>query len=252
MAESRHRPTQGVVDHFEARAERYNLSSRWVSDAAMGAQVAEWLELQPAHRQLDVACGTGLWARNFHGRVGELVGLDLTPGMFEQAREHVDTLVQGSAEDMPFPDDSFDRVTERQGIQFMDAARAVEEMVRVAKPGGRVCLAQLCAYGQQDAAEYFEILALRNPARRNFFVREDLETLLRQAGCRDVVVHPWISDEDVGRWADNGAIADERQAAIARCYAEASPAFQDLHAVRTEAGQILDRMLFGVAIGVKG
>lgn len=242
---------QGVLEHFTARAERYNQSSSWVNDKNMGAAVAGWLDLEAEHRLLDVACGTGLWARSFAGQVAECVGVDMTPGMYEQAGEHLDRIVRGSAEDLPFDDDSFDRVTERQGVQFMDAPVAVAEMVRVVKPGGRVCLTQLCAYGEQDKDEYFSILALRNPARRNFFLREDLVSLLQDAGCKQVELHSYISEEDVTRWADNGAIGDERQHAIQRCYTEASDAFCRLHAVTRDEGRIVDRMLFGVAIGIK-
>ena len=57
----------------------------------------------PQHRMLDVACGTGLVSRHFKGRVQELVGLDLTQAMFDQARPHVDTLVAGDATALPFP-----------------------------------------------------------------------------------------------------------------------------------------------------
>jgi len=242
---------QDVLEHFTARAERYDRSSSWVSDVNMGAAVAGWLDLEPSHRLLDVACGTGLWARNFSGQVAECIGVDMTPGMYEQAGEHLDRIVQGSAEELPFEDNSFDRVTERQGVQFMDDPAAVAEMVRVVKPGGRVCLTQLCAYGELDKDEYFSILALRNPARRNFFLREDLVSLLRGAGCREVDLHEYISEEDVARWADNGAINDENQRAIQRCYAEASDAFCRVHAVARQGGKVVDRMLFVVAIGTK-
>ena len=46
----------------------------------------------------------------------------------------------------------------RQGIQFMDDRAAVAEMVRVARPGRRICLIHLVAYGREDRDEYFEIL----------------------------------------------------------------------------------------------
>lgn len=242
---------QGIVEHFEARAERYNRSSHWVSDESMGRRVAELLALEPGCRLLDVACGTGLWARNFKDAVGELIGLDLTPGMYAQAGGNVDRLVVGSAEAMPFEDGTFDRVIERQGIQFMDAVRAVGEMVRVCRPGGLVCLAQLCAYGDVDRDEYFRILELRNPARRNFFVRQDLRRLLLNAGCREAVVHDWISVEDVEAWADNGAIGADNQQGIQAVYAGASEGFSRLHAVTSEASRIHDHMLFGIAVGVK-
>jgi SAM-dependent methyltransferase len=171
--------------------------------------------------------------------------------MYRLAREKLDALVDAHGEDLPFRSDVFDITTVRQGIQFMDAAKAVREMARVTRPGGRLCLVQLCAYGSEDREEYFEILRLRNPARRNFFLRTDLQSLLLEAGCSSVVVHDYISTEDVEAWADHGAIEEERREAIRQRYRDASHTFKALHGIEVSAGRVLDRMLFGIAVGVK-
>lgn len=240
-----------VTDHFTARAGHYDRSSRWCTDPALAAATVAAVAPEAHHRMLDVACGTGLVAKHFKGKVAELVGLDLTPAMFDQARPHVDRLVAGDATALPFEDASFDRISCRQGIQFMDDARAVGEMFRVLKPGGRVVLVHLCAYGDADRDEYFEVLRLRNPARRNFYTRESLAALLTDAGFASVEVRDYVSDEDVEAWADNKAIARADVDAIAGVYQEGSPEFLALHGVRMEDGRILDKMLFGIAVGVK-
>jgi len=241
-----------VTEHFTARAGHYDKSSRWCTDLALAEATLEAVAPEAHHRMLDVACGTGLVSRHFKGHVKELVGLDLTPAMFDQARPHVDALVAGDATALPFEDASFDRIVCRQGIQFMDDQRAVSEMFRVLKPGGRAVLVHLCAYGETDKAEYFEVLRLRNPARRNFYLREDLLGLLLRAGFPSVQMHDYVSDEDVEAWADNQAIGRSDVDAIARVYQQGSPAFLALHGVRMEDGRILDKMLFGIAVGVKG
>jgi len=239
-----------VVEHFTARTARYDNSSKWCTDAAMLDLVFSRLSPSPEATILDVACGTGLVSRKFKGAVRHLVGVDLTESMFTRGKPYTDSLVHGSAECLPFCDGVFDLALERQGIQFMDAVAAVREMARVTKPEGRVCLIQLCAYGDEDQEEYFEILRLRNPARKNFFHREDLKDLLTEAGCVKVEVMDYITEEDVERWADNGAIKDERRDGIREIYRKASPGFNRYHAVRREDnGTIVDRMLFGIAIG---
>lgn len=240
-----------VLDHFTRRAGFYDRSSRWCTDPVLGAATVAAVAPQADSRLLDVACGTGLVSALFTGKVAEVVGLDRTPAMFDQARPHVNRLVEGDATALPFPDASFDRIVCRQGIQFMDDAKAVQEMVRVCKPGGRIVLVHLCAYGPEDQEEYFEILRLRNPARRNFYRREDLTRLLTDAGCSTVEVRDYISDEDVEAWADNQAVQSEAVQAIRRVYEQATPAFLSLHGVRQEDGRILDRMLFGIAIGIR-
>jgi len=241
-----------VTRHFTDRAERYNKSSHWCTDPVLAERVLELAAPKDTDQVLDVACGTGLVSRLFKGRTAKVTGLDLTRAMYEQARPHLDELVAGSAEAMPFEDATFDLVVCRQGIQFMNDAAAVSEMARVTRPGGRVVLIHLCAYGESDREEYFEILKQRNPARRNFYLREDLAQLIANAGYRDVQVHDHISPEDVDIWSDNGAIPEDNREAIRQVYRNASPAFQELHANSvTDSGRIIDNMLFGIGVGVR-
>ena len=239
-----------VVSHFTARAYKYDDSSKWCTDDGMLKTIVQSLAPAANASVLDIACGTGLISRQFHGKVKQLVGVDITEAMFHKAKDLTDALVKASAERLPFRDDAFDLALERQGIQFMEAAGAVREMARVTKPHGKLCLIQLCAYGPEDQEEYFEILRLRNPARRNFFMKDDLARLLLEAGCVDVGVRDFISEEDVDRWADNGAIADERRRKIHDIYRNASPGFNQYHAVKiADDGRIVDKMLFGIATG---
>lgn len=239
-----------VIEHFTKRTDRYDDSSKWCTDMTMLGKIHEHLAPHPEAIMLDVACGTGLVSKQFKGKVRKLIGVDLTEAMFTKGKVHTDGLVHTSAECLPFRDNSFDLAIERQGIQFMDAAAAVGEMVRTTKAGGKVCLVQLCAYGDEDHEEYFEILRLRNPARKNFFVRGDLKTLLLDAGCVDVDVIDYITEEDVDRWSDNGAIKDERRQGIRDIYRNATPGFNKYHAVRLlDNGLIVDKMLFGIAVG---
>ena len=107
--------------------------------------------LGPGECLLDVACGTGIVARNAVRKVGDagrVVGLDLNPRMLEVAQA-VEPSVQwkeGSAIDLPFPDQSFDVVTCQQGLQFFpDRLKAVSEMRRVLVPGGRLAVSVWCS-----------------------------------------------------------------------------------------------------------
>ncbi|MDG1481327.1 MAG: methyltransferase domain-containing protein [Myxococcota bacterium] len=241
-----------VEAHFTARAERYDRSSHWCTDPVLADRVLSLLTPQSTDTVVDVACGTGLVSAWFKGRVGELVGVDITEAMFEQARPRTDRLVVAPGEHLPFEDDTFEVAICRQGTQFMDDAAAIAEMARVIKPGGRVCVINLCAYGEEDAEEYFEILRWRNPVRRNFYRREDLQRLFESAGLTQVAVHDHISVEDVDAWSDNGAIPEARRESIRQVYRNASPAFARLHAVKTDDDtRFIDNMLFGIAIGVK-
>lgn len=242
---------EDVVGHFVARAPAYNRSSAWCTDDELGALTVDAAQPVPTDRVLDVACGTGLVSRLFKGVAAHVTGLDITREMANQALPHLDKLIMGRAESMPFETESFDVTVSRQGIQFMVLPEAVQEMVRVIRPGGRVVLVNLCAYGAVDRDEYFEILRLRNPARRNFFVPEDLDRLLRDAGCNSVTLRRYVSAEDVDVWSDHRAIDDAARSAIRAIYQSASPEFAELHAVQEEKGRLVDHMLFVIAVGHK-
>lgn len=85
--------------------------------------VLDAAEVEPGHRVLDVACGTGVLARAALSRVGPtgaVVGLDPAPGMLAVAGRIAPSVdwQLGTAEALPFPDASFDRVVSQFGLMF--------------------------------------------------------------------------------------------------------------------------------------
>lgn len=103
--------------------------------------------VESGHRVLDVACGTGVLAREAAGRAGSagsVVGIDPEPGMLAVARELAPEVEwrEAVAEALPFEDRSFDAVVSQFGLMFFsDRSRALREMIRVLKPGGRLAVA---------------------------------------------------------------------------------------------------------------
>ncbi len=127
-----------VIDDLQFRAVRRGL--------ALAA-------LPTGARFLDVGCGTGRWLRRY-GELGfSAMGVDATIGMLQMARAH-DTrapLTTGLAQSLPFCDAAFDclsDITVVQHIPYEFQSRALQEMVRVIKPGGRMILMEvICGKG---------------------------------------------------------------------------------------------------------
>jgi len=97
---------------------------------------------------LDVGVGTGLVARQAAAIVGDpacVTGLDPSPGMLHNA--HVPAgvrLVEGYAENIPYPDASFDFVSMGYALRHIaDLSVAFCEFFRVLRPGGRLCILEV-------------------------------------------------------------------------------------------------------------
>ena len=128
--------------------------------------VIEWLDLMPGKRVLDLACGPGTLSYRLARAVapdGEVVGIDLAPGMIELAQRDAPLELPlrfelMDLEALRFPDASFDAAACGHGFQFVpDLARALCEAHRVLKPGSRMAASVPIDPGQvNDAQVIFE------------------------------------------------------------------------------------------------
>jgi len=148
---------------------RLNAGERFKKQSAeMGSAVTEAIveaaQIVPGLRALDIACGSGepsISIATLLKGTGQVVGVDMAAAPLEVARERarkrgLDNVefVQADVHALPFADESFDRVTSRLGVMFFsDVAKALAEMHRVLKPGGRVALLTWGAMEQP----YFEL-----------------------------------------------------------------------------------------------
>lgn len=117
------------------------LFRQWAEPVLASASV------QTGFSVLDVACGTGVLAREALGRVGSsgsVTGLDVAPGMLAVARQLAPDVrwIEGDACELPFDDDEFDVVMCQFGLMFFaNPVEAIREMLRCAKPTGNVTVA---------------------------------------------------------------------------------------------------------------
>jgi SAM-dependent methyltransferase len=142
----------GAPDTFRQRARATWASGDWDSCARLitpvGAVVLDRIDVRPGLDLLDVGTGTGGNVAIPAARRGaRVVGLDIAPELFEHARRRaaeagVDVeWVEGDAQELPFADESFDRVVSTFGAMFApDHERAAGELVRVCRTGGRVTM----------------------------------------------------------------------------------------------------------------
>ena len=101
-------------------------------------------------RVLDIGCGDGVLATALARCGGQVTGIDSDRRMLEAAQLRASRdclsirLEHGQADALPFPDGTFDRVIAVTVLCFVpDASRAINEMVRVLKPDGRLVIGEL-------------------------------------------------------------------------------------------------------------
>jgi ubiquinone/menaquinone biosynthesis C-methylase UbiE len=143
---------------------------------------------------LDVACGTGTNFR-YLPETAELVGIDISPEMLANAEATLATLGRDGtlremdAQDLAFPEDSFDGVISALSTcTFPDPVAALQEMERVCKPGGTI---RLVEHGRSDVgllARYQEWRADAHYAKTGCRWTQDPRDVVERAGLsvRDV------------------------------------------------------------------
>jgi ubiquinone/menaquinone biosynthesis C-methylase UbiE len=156
----------------------------------------EWLDeavvlVQPriGDRVLDVATGTGNTALALAPHVAHATGLDLTEEMLAQARKvaarrgvaNVDWVL-GDAEELPFPDASFEIWISRVAAHhFHHLDRALAEAFRVLKPGGKAVV--IDSSGPREARDHLhEVELLRDPSHVRMLTVDEWIDRLEEAG----------------------------------------------------------------------
>ena len=126
------------------------------------------LNIQRGDRVLDVACGTGNLTIPAARTGAHVTGIDIAPNLLEQAQDwaHAEGLSirfeEGNAEQLPYPDASFDMVVTMFGAMFASRPDAVAaELVRVTQPGGRIAMANWTPDG--FIGQMFKIVAKHVP-----------------------------------------------------------------------------------------
>jgi ubiquinone/menaquinone biosynthesis C-methylase UbiE len=165
-----------VADQFTRQASAFAAAPALHNQAALDLLVEAARPLD-ADASLDVACGPGSVVVAFAARVRQAAGLDATEAMLEEARGPAARVGvgnvawhRGDAYALPFADGAFDIVSCRLAFHHLqEPARAFAEMVRVARPGGRIVLCDAFASDHPAKAAAFNAMErFRDPSTVEF------------------------------------------------------------------------------------
>jgi ubiquinone/menaquinone biosynthesis C-methylase UbiE len=142
---------------------------------------------------LDVACGPGLVACAFAPHAKAVTGIDITPGMIEQARglqgekqlENLTWQVENVLP-LPFPEASFSLVLTRYSLHhFLHPAAVLAEMVRVCRTGGRVMVADV-VLPPEKAGAYNRMERRRDPSHTRALTYPEMAEIVGASGLTTI------------------------------------------------------------------
>jgi SAM-dependent methyltransferase len=197
------------------------VNAHWTMPLALGPMypvMGDAAQLQPEDDLLEVACGSGVFLAQQAGHVRHVAGVDLSRIQIDLARRRLASriaagtaeIVLGDAEALPWPDGSFSAVVCMEAFMaFPDPDRALVEMVRVLRPGGRALL----HIGDQVPPG---TTTHRDPGGMWVWSEQDVRHLVERAGFTDVTL--WYAnasgDSRFARWVNR--LAGSEQARLVR------------------------------------
>jgi ubiquinone/menaquinone biosynthesis C-methylase UbiE len=207
---------------------RLELRAAAESEIATREEYVGLLGVAPGERVLDVGCGSGAVTRTLARRVapgGRAVGMDTSAALLAVAREHANEAGLGATIEfkvgdcraLPFPDASFDAAVAATTLSHVpDPARALAEMVRVTRPGGRVGVfdvdGDLTLFAHPDRELTRKIVAaFSDQGWVNGWLMRELPARCAALGIENVRIRAFMPLESGGYYANRA----ERSAEVA-------------------------------------
>ncbi|MCA9870434.1 MAG: methyltransferase domain-containing protein [Caldilineae bacterium] len=203
---------------FAARADLY-VTSAAHTDPQVLSRLVEIAQPQPGWRVLDVATGTGHTAFAFAPYVESVVAIDLTPEMLVRAqglaedmgvvnvRFKLDDIHELPFDDETFDDEVYDLVTCRRAAHhFSDIQEAIDEMVRMLKPGGMLLIDDRSVPEDKFVDSVMNRLDwLHDESHVRQYRPSEWQQMLEAAGCSIVVSEQYIKHRPLSSLTDHVA-----------------------------------------------
>jgi SAM-dependent methyltransferase len=187
-----------VQIEYDRLAPRYDRRWSFYVNATV-RETIDRLNLNPNERILDLGCGTGTLIERLLELTPEIeiVGLDSSTEMLNVARQKLPESVElqvGSADSIPYPDESFDRVISTSAFHyFRNPDRSIREAKRVLKPNGRLVITDWC--DDYLTCRFLDVfLRLFDRAHFRTYGVSECQKMLQDEGLTDVSIEKYKID----------------------------------------------------------
>lgn len=206
-----------VQEQFNRCAHHYLSNSPMANRDLLGL-IVQLAAPAPSAHVLDVCCGAGFLLCEFAPCVEKGVGVDLSEAMLTEASRSAQGLANVSfdwadAESLPFADESFDIVTCKLALHyFPKPQRAIGEMRRVAKRGGRVVLIDRISSDDNRKQEFQNrIEKLRTPSKVKIYSQSEIAQIIEAGGLMINRVQSYEQHQAAEEWLQTTGAAPENQ-----------------------------------------
>lgn len=240
-----------VKGSFGPNAHAYTVSAGHANQTEL-EKLVERTAPRPTDTLLDIGTGAGHTAIAFAPAVRRVIAYDLTPQMLEEVERNaaargvtnIETR-QGAAENLPYPDASFEIVSCRLTTHhFANLPQALTEMARVLKPGGKLVIMDTTVPDDAELDRQInEIEILRDPSHVRNYPQSEWRSLVDKVGLQLTFVEAGYYDEgdrmDFEGWTRRIGTSPQNVARLEPLFREASPALVDaLKIDLSKAGKI--------------
>jgi ubiquinone/menaquinone biosynthesis C-methylase UbiE len=203
-----------ILDRFTETAEVFAKTVR-TTRVEEGQRLAEYATTGFPNAEkllaIDVACGPGTFTRPLAARVGKAIGVDLTPAMVEKARAEAARdgianieFVGGDIYALPFEDNFAGIVSCGYAFHHMtEPQRALAEMARVVRPGGRLALTDIIVPEGCDGDFQNDVERVRDPSHTSTQSFANFHAMIAALGLRAVSQHIHDNWHDFDVWMRN-------------------------------------------------
>ncbi len=238
--------------YWRDRAERYS-GFQWANDTGYLHAFIRACEFQPGDWVLDVGCGPGIVSHAIYPIVNRVIGMDSSREMLSQC-DGLFNLMLGDVRDIPFPDETFDKVLARNVFHHVieGLKDGMKECHRVLKPGGAIIIGERVPPSDSIniQVEYREMIALKD--KRIVFTEDKLNWMITQVGFQYYTgFEYWIKGFNVREWLENSELEDDVQSEIWDRHVNGSQEFKDASEMRIKEGNCLIELKNLIMIGVK-